>query len=106
SGLCDETALRALLAQVIAGDYGDVRRLKGITMTTSGWVYFDVAGGEAHLRAYAPTGRESPRVMAIGPAIDAQRLDAAFQRCHAPTPSSTLEGPASTPVPSARHAPS
>ena len=88
-GEIEVDALAALLDQVCAGRFGTVERLKGIARTDGGFVRFDVAGGRAHLSAYAAAPDETSRVMAIGKSLAEADLASAFDHIGAPdTPSS------------------
>jgi putative photosynthetic complex assembly protein 2 len=78
---CDADALSSLLDAIVAGQYGDIKRVKGLTKSGTGWLHFDVAGGRASLTAFAASATETPRVVAIGPSIDEAALTAAFTAC-------------------------
>lgn len=80
---CDPESLRALLDAVARGAFGPVERVKGIARAGSGWVHFDVAGGQASMMAFAPGENEQPRVVAIGRVVDEIGLEAAFAACSA-----------------------
>ncbi|MCB8839092.1 putative photosynthetic complex assembly protein PuhE [Aurantimonas sp. VKM B-3413] len=70
--------LRAILDRVVAGEAGDVDRMKGIAKTKDGWLRFDVAGGRASVAAHVPQAAERPRALAIGGDLDLAFLDLAF----------------------------
>jgi putative photosynthetic complex assembly protein 2 len=78
---CDAQALQALLDSIVAGKYGDIKRVKGLTKSGAGWLHFDVAGGRASMTAFAAAANETPRVVAIGPSIDEPGLAEAFDAC-------------------------
>ncbi|HTW27026.1 MAG TPA: putative photosynthetic complex assembly protein PuhE [Acetobacteraceae bacterium] len=78
---CDAGALEALLADIAAGTFGSVERVKGIARVGGGWIRFDLAGGRPCMTAFAPHGDEQPRVVAIGRAVNEERLLAAFDAC-------------------------
>jgi putative photosynthetic complex assembly protein 2 len=78
---CDADALQSLLDSIVAGKYGDIKRVKGLTKSGAGWLHFDVAGGRASMTAFAAAANETPRVVAIGPSIDEDSLAAAFTAC-------------------------
>ena len=82
----DVDALSALLDEVCAGRFGAIERLKGLARTDGGFVRFDVAGGRAHLSAYAAAPGEAARVMAIGTSLAQAELAFAFTRLGAPAP--------------------
>jgi len=75
---CDADALSSLLDAIVTGQYGDIKRVKGLTKSGTGWLHFDVAGGRASMTAFAASATETPRVVAIGPSIDEAALAAAF----------------------------
>jgi G3E family GTPase len=77
----DADALSALLDAIVTGTYGDIKRVKGLVKSGAGWLHFDVAGNRPSLTAFAATATETPRVVAIGPSIDAPALAAAFTAC-------------------------
>jgi putative photosynthetic complex assembly protein 2 len=79
---CDADALADLLDAIVSGTYGDIKRVKGLTKSGAGWLHFDVAGGRASMTAFAAAAAETPRVVAIGPAIDKVALAAAFTACN------------------------
>lgn len=82
NGPCDPSGLEDVLAAVARGDFGSVERMKGIARVTSfGWIHFDVAGGRPRMEAFAPSGNEEARVVAIGKSVDQARLQAAFVAC-------------------------
>jgi putative photosynthetic complex assembly protein 2 len=78
---CNAEVLQDLLEAVVNGRYGQVERVKGIAQAGGGWVRFDVAGGCASMAAFAAGKDEAARVIAIGRAVDEERLGAAFQAC-------------------------
>ncbi|MAU94524.1 MAG: hypothetical protein CMP81_01355 [Fulvimarina sp.] len=78
SGQVDADALRAVLAEVVAGKAGGIDRMKGIVETRSGWLRFDVAGGRASMAAHVPKPGETARALAIGADPSAAWLDRAF----------------------------
>ena len=80
----DVDRLAALLDQTCAGRYGVVERLKGLARTDGGFVRFDVAGGRAHLSAYAAVQGETARVMVIGQGLAEADLTEAFTDLGAP----------------------
>ncbi|WP_455371981.1 putative photosynthetic complex assembly protein PuhE [Limibacillus halophilus] len=73
--------LHRLLQCVARGDYGEVRRLKGLARSHGGWVLFEVAGGRPSITAFAPNREEQPRVMAIGSIREPARLKTDFEAC-------------------------
>jgi putative photosynthetic complex assembly protein 2 len=77
----DADALATLLDAIVAGQYGDIKRVKGLVKSGAGWLHFDVAGGHASMTAFAARANETPRVVAIGPSIDEAALAAAFTAC-------------------------
>ena len=81
---CDPKGLKDLLESVARGAFGDVDRVKGIVPAGAGWVRFDVAGGRASMTAFAPSGNETARVIAIGRTVDETGLEAAFAACADP----------------------
>jgi G3E family GTPase len=78
---CDAEALAKVLDAAVAGHFGQVARLKGLARVGKGWIQFDVAGGKKSMTAFAANGEETARVVAIGNALDAAGLDAAFAGC-------------------------
>ena len=46
-----------------------------------GWVNFDLAGGQPSMTAFAAPAGELPRIVAIGAAVDAPRLQTALDAC-------------------------
>jgi len=78
---CDAEVLQDLLEAVVNGRFGQVERVKGVVQAGGGWVRFDVAGGRASMAAFAAGKDEAARVVAIGRAVDEERLGAAFQAC-------------------------
>ena len=85
-GEVDVDALAAVLDAACAGRFGTVERLKGLAQTDGGFVRFDVAGGRAHLSAYAAAPGETARVMAIGTTLAEAELALAFTNLGAPAP--------------------
>jgi len=83
-GICDTERLRILLDALVAGQYGQLERVKGIVRAGEGWVRFDLAGGRPSIAAHAAEENESPRVMAIGKNVDEQGLLSAFMNCSLP----------------------
>jgi putative photosynthetic complex assembly protein 2 len=79
---CDADALATLLDRIVAGAYGDIKRVKGLTKSGAGWLHFDVAGGRASMTAFAATAGETPRVVAIGSSINEAGLAQAFIACN------------------------
>jgi putative photosynthetic complex assembly protein 2 len=77
----DEGALRGLLADVAAGEFGRVARSKGIVRARRGWMHFDVAGGGVSLAAFASRPGEQGRGVAIGTGLDRTGLELAFAAC-------------------------
>jgi putative photosynthetic complex assembly protein 2 len=77
----DADALSTLLDAIVAGQYGDIKRVKGLVKSGAGWLHFDVAGGHASLTAFAAPATETPRVVAIGPSIETAALSTAFTAC-------------------------
>ena len=75
-----------MLNAVCEGGFGRVERLKGIARAGAGWMRFDVAGGRASMAAFAAGDEEQPRVVAIGRALEEDRLRAAFEACARATP--------------------
>ncbi len=82
----DIDALSTVLDQVCAGRFGRVERLKGLARTDGGFTRFDVAGGRAHLSAYAAAPAETARVMAIGTSLAEAELASAFTHLGAVVP--------------------
>ena len=78
SGKVEADALRALLAEVVAGRAGAIDRMKGIVETRNGWLRFDVAGGRASMAAHVPKAGETPRALAIGADPNGGWLDREF----------------------------
>ena len=78
---CTAEGLNELLEHVAGGRFGQVERVKGVARAGSGWVRFDVAGGRASMTAFAAGKDEAARVVAIGRAVDEERLAAAFAAC-------------------------
>lgn len=78
---CDADALAKVLDAAVAGHFGQVARLKGLARVGKGWIQFDVAGGKKSMTAFAASAAETARVVAIGSALDAAGLDAAFAGC-------------------------
>jgi putative photosynthetic complex assembly protein 2 len=87
TGPCDVDVLRGVLEAVARGAFGQVERVKGIARAGQGWVHFDVAGGRPHMTAFAVREDEEARVVAIGRAVDEERLRAAFAACAVPVAS-------------------
>ena len=83
---CDLQLVQEVLNAVCEGGFGRVERLKGIARAGAGWMRFDVAGGRARLAAFAAADEEQPRVVAIGRALEEDRLRAAFEACARATP--------------------
>ncbi|MBE7220759.1 MAG: DUF3623 family protein, partial [Caulobacteraceae bacterium] len=79
----DVARLDAWLAEVAAGRFGTVSRLKGLARCEAGWARFDIAGGHATLAAHLPRGEEAARVLVIGDGFDAESLAAALELCAA-----------------------
>jgi G3E family GTPase len=77
----DLDRLRDALARMTGNAFGQVMRVKGIAPTGKGWVRFDVAGGRSSITAHVAQSDESPRVLAIGLALDREGLARAFQGC-------------------------
>ena len=77
-GSFDASRLRPLLEKIVAGDFGEVDRVKGIARASGGWVQFGIAGGRATMSAFAAGDDEQPRVVAIGKSVDEDGLQAAF----------------------------
>ncbi|MBP0614867.1 putative photosynthetic complex assembly protein PuhE [Jiella mangrovi] len=94
SGRVDADALRQVLAEVVAGEAGEIDRMKGIVETKSGWLRFDVAGGRASLAAHVPKAGETPRALAIGAGPDNAWLDRAFAALTGEVVSATVAEPA------------
>ena len=63
---------------MVAGEAGEVDRMKGIAKTKDSWLRFDVAGGRASVAAHVPQANERPRALAIGRDLDLAFLDRAF----------------------------
>ena len=80
---CDEAGLQNVLEAVAEGRFGQVERMKGVVRSSAGWLRFDVAGGLPSMAQFAPHGKESGRVVAIGRYVDEERLRAAFKACAA-----------------------
>jgi putative photosynthetic complex assembly protein 2 len=78
---CDTEVLQNVLDAVLDGSFGQVERVKGVARAGDGWVRFDVAGGRASMAAFVAGKDEAARVVAIGRAVDEERLGAAFQAC-------------------------
>ena len=78
---CDPQLVQDVLDGVCQGGFGRIERLKGIARTDKGWMRFDVAGGRASMASFAADDGEVPRVVAIGQALDENRLSAAFAAC-------------------------
>jgi putative photosynthetic complex assembly protein 2 len=78
---CDADSLQALLAMIAAGKFGEIKRVKGLAKSGSGWLHFDVAGGRPSITAFAAAPGETPRVVAIGKNIHEAALQAAFADC-------------------------
>lgn len=83
AGSFDASRLRPLLEKIVAGDFGEVDRVKGIARASGGWVQFGVAGGRATMAAFAAKDDETPRVVAIGKSVDEDGLKTAFDTCGA-----------------------
>ncbi|WP_419729678.1 putative photosynthetic complex assembly protein PuhE [Lichenicola sp.] len=81
AGTLDPQHLADVLGRTLAGQYGEVERLKGIAQAGGGWVRFDIAGGRVNMVAFAAREDELPRVVAIGRRLDEMRLQAAFDGC-------------------------
>ena len=81
SGVYEPDALNRLLSSAAGGDYGEIRRLKGLAQTHNGWILFELAGGRAHMTAFAPEGEERARVMAIGKIDQPERLLRDLEAC-------------------------
>jgi G3E family GTPase len=82
-GIFNADALQAVLLAVAHGNYGDIKRVKGLTRSGRGWVSFDVAGGRASISAFAARPTETARIVAIGKDIDETALHAALRACTA-----------------------
>jgi G3E family GTPase len=78
---CDADSLQALLAMIAEGKFGEIKRVKGLAKSGSGWLHFDVAGGRPSITAFAAAPGETPRVVAIGKNIHEAALLAAFADC-------------------------
>jgi putative photosynthetic complex assembly protein 2 len=78
---CDADALHTVLDDIAHGQYGDIKRVKGLTRSGAGWLHFDVAGGRASMTAFAAKPTETPRIVAIGKTIDEAALAAALHNC-------------------------
>lgn len=83
-GICDPDRLKVLLDALVAGQYGQLERVKGIVRAGEGWLRFDLAGGRPSIAAHAAEEGEAPRVMAIGKNVDEQGLLSAFMNCALP----------------------
>jgi len=83
-GICDTERLRLLLESLVAGQYGQLERVKGIVRAGDGWIRFDLAGGRPSITAHSAEEGESSRVMAIGKNVDEQGLLSAFMNCATP----------------------
>jgi putative photosynthetic complex assembly protein 2 len=70
--------IRATLDRLVAGEAGRIERLKGLVPSGEGWLRFDIAGGRASIMIHAPREEETPRVMAIGTALDRVAITAMF----------------------------
>ena len=81
AGNFDADALQAVLAGVIRGKFGAIKRVKGITRSGAGWLSFDVAGGRSSISAFAASHGETARIVAIGQRIDEAALSAALDGC-------------------------
>ncbi len=81
NGQCDAQALQAVLDGIVAGKFGTIARVKGLTKSGKGWLHFDVAGGRASMTAFAAGSDEQPRVVAIGQHIHETALAEAFHAC-------------------------
>jgi putative photosynthetic complex assembly protein 2 len=84
SAPCDATRLGRLLEDVADGAFGGVESLHGTLRSGSGWVQFDLSDGRARLADITPAANAAPRVVAVGPTRDLQRLRAALQACMRP----------------------
>jgi len=84
SAPCDAASLDRLLADVADGAYGRVESLHGTLRSGSGWVQFDLAGGQAQVLPVTPVGDAAPRVVAVGPTRDLARLRSALEACLRP----------------------
>jgi G3E family GTPase len=81
AGSCDADALQAVLAGIVRGKFGLIKRVKGITRSGDGWLSFDVAGGRSSISAFAASHGETARIVAIGQSIDEAALSAALDGC-------------------------
>jgi putative photosynthetic complex assembly protein 2 len=84
SAPCDTASLDRLLAAVADGAYGRVESLHGTLRSGSGWVQFDLTGGQAQVLSVTPVGDAAPRVVAVGPMRDLVRLRSALEACLRP----------------------
>jgi putative photosynthetic complex assembly protein 2 len=80
----DADALSALLGAIARGEFGEIKRVKGIAKAAQGWLAFDLAGGRPSLCAFAAEAGEVARCVAIGAGLDEAGLKAAFTACAMP----------------------
>ncbi|MEJ1994429.1 MAG: putative photosynthetic complex assembly protein PuhE [Limibacillus sp.] len=81
SGFYEAESLERLLSSAARGDYGEIRRLKGLAHSGEGWILFELAGGRSYMTAFAPQGEERARVMAIGKITAPERLKSDLEAC-------------------------
>jgi hypothetical protein len=84
SAPCDADRLGRLLNDVADGAYGPVESLRGTLRSGSGWVEFDLSGGQAQVAPVTPGANAAPRVVAVGATQDLMRLRAALIACLRP----------------------
>jgi putative photosynthetic complex assembly protein 2 len=79
SGTVPLEALELLLERMRAGEFGVLRRAKGVIEVHGGWVRFDIAGGRVNVSAHIAATGERARAMAIGERVEHDALTAAFR---------------------------
>ncbi|MFW5680664.1 MAG: putative photosynthetic complex assembly protein PuhE [Pseudomonadota bacterium] len=80
-GAYDPAGLETVLQDVARGTFGRIAEVRGVARACSGWVRFDLVGGQPHLISCQPTPQDEAAVVAEGWALDGLRLQAAFDGC-------------------------
>jgi len=89
TGQVDAQDLHHVLESVAGGAYGEVDRLRGVARVGTGWIRFEVTGGQPSIDALTAEEAETagidpgraPRVVAVGRGLDGARLRQAFESC-------------------------
>jgi putative photosynthetic complex assembly protein 2 len=80
-GAYDPAGLETLLHDVARGTFGRIAEVRGLARACSGWVRFDLVGGQPHLTPCQPAPQDEAGVVAQGWSVDGLGLQAAFDAC-------------------------